>query len=61
LGRAAPRDGEKQPFLWPGRPGLSIGCDCQRFGMNRANRIKSKFYDGKPVSAATLSGNGYFG
>src|SRR5262245_10948126 len=29
--------------------------------MNRANRIKSKLYGGKPISAATLSDNGYFG
>jgi hypothetical protein len=29
--------------------------------MNRANRIKSKLYDGKPVFMAILSGNGYFG
>jgi hypothetical protein len=28
--------------------------------MNRANQIKSKLYDGKPVFAPILSGNGYF-
>jgi hypothetical protein len=29
--------------------------------MNRANRIKSKLYDGKPIFTTILSGNGYFG
>jgi hypothetical protein len=28
--------------------------------MNRANQSKSKLYDGKPVFAPILSGNGYF-